>query len=154
VGALERYLQDHHAGGSAGVRLARSLAGSLPSASAGALADVAREIGEDLRALERVMAARGVHPSTARDVSARIGGLGARARRALARSTARRAAALLIELELLEMGITGKRLLWVALLSLGEGNDAELEALVGRAERQQAAVEAVRLAVAQTALRA
>jgi UDP-glucose 4-epimerase len=154
VRVLERYLQDHHAGGSAGCRLAWSLAQAVPTSRMGAIADVAREIEEDLKALEQIMAELGVRPRRLRDAAARLGRLGARARRVVARDRENRAAALLIELELLEMGITGKRLLWITLQGIRDSDEARLEKLLSRATSQQATVEAARLHVAEMALRA
>jgi hypothetical protein len=154
VRVLERYLQDHHAGGSAGCRLARSLAHAVPTSRRGAIADVAREIEEDLKALEQIMAELGVRPTRLRDAAARFARLGARARRVVARDRENRAAVLLIELELLEMGITGKRLLWITLQSIIRDSDEErLETLLSRATSQQATVEEARLHVAEMALR-
>jgi hypothetical protein len=52
------------------------------------------------------------------------------------------------------MGITGKRLLWITLRSLGRLDEARLQTLDARATSQQATVEDVRLQVAKEALRA
>jgi hypothetical protein len=117
------------------------------------MADVAREIEEDLRALEQIMAELGVRPSRVRDAAARLARLGARARRVVARDREKRSAALLVELELLEMGITGKGLLWITLQSVRDSDGARLESLMSRATSQQTKVEAVRLHVAEKALR-
>ncbi len=143
---LERYLQDHHAGGTAGVALARRLAtDDATEDSVVLLTGVAREIEEDLRVLEHLMASLGIQPSRPRDAAVRLGHVGTRVRRLVARDASRRRAIELLELELLEMGITGKRLLWITMRNIGAGEDAHLEKLIARATNQQARVETVRL---------
>ena len=114
---LSTYLNDHLAGATAGVDLARRIARDNPGNAYGAeVAEIAGEIAEDRAALEEVMDRLGV----GRDQLRLLAAWGVeKARRALPLPWLldRHALGRLEELEALILGVTGKLSLWV---SLGE----------------------------------
>jgi hypothetical protein len=146
---LAIYLQDHHAAGLAGARLARRVS----TADANRRSDlqrVASEITQDLGALEGIMRDLGVEPHRAKDTFARIGERLGRLKlngRVLRRSPLSD----LLELEALRVGITGKRALWVSLAASSNGPTDVLERLVERAESQIRVVEDARVQAARRA---
>jgi hypothetical protein len=149
--ALSLYLQDHHAGATAGVRLARRCAQRAERSEGGrALAGVAGEIEEDLQALERIMAALEVTPSRAKDAAGRVGELLSRLK-PNGRMRGEPAMQRLHELEALSLGIAGKLALWEALGSSATAG-FDLDDLAARARSQRERVETERLAWARTAL--
>jgi len=143
--ALAIYLKDHHAAGSAGVRLAARLAESVsPEVEArNELARVAQEVQEDLHTLERVMLAEKVRPNATKDTLAK--GLELLGRfKPNGRLTGRAPLSDVVELETLLVGITGKAALWK---SLSEGRTrakVDLDELLGRADAQHAIVSRYR----------
>jgi hypothetical protein len=150
---LAIYLNDHLAGATGGVELARRIRKSNAGeeAFAAPLSNLCREIEEDRETLESVMDGLG----TSRD---RVKPLGAWAGEKVARlkpnGQLRGYSPLsrVLELEGLAMGITGKKGLWEALrdreVAAPPGIDFERLAL--RAEEQRAAVEELhRLAAAR-----
>ena len=147
-GLLAIYLQDHHAAGVAGVRLARRI-GTRAGGGSG-LAALAEEIAEDLRTLERIMSELGVDTSRAKDASARalewMGRL-----KPNGRLVGRSPLSDLLELEMLVVGITGKQALWQSLGTVPSISDEDLEQLLERAEGQKRRVEAERLGAARRA---
>src|SRR4051794_39516910 len=107
--ALAIYLKDHHAAGSAGVRLAARIAENISPAveARSELARVAQEVQEDLHTLERVMLAEQVCPNATKDTLAK--GVELLGRFKLnGRVTGRAPLSDVIELETLLIGITGK----------------------------------------------
>ena len=149
------YLNDHLAGSTFAVELARRAAGEYDGTELGAfLARLAREIAEDRQALRRVMAAAGARPDAAKCtlawVAEKVGRL-----KLNGRLLSRSPLSPLLELEALEVGIYGKRLLWEGLREqhvLGS-TAVDLDELVDRARRQLDEVEGHRMRVA-AALRA
>src|SRR3954470_16263479 len=131
--ALAIYLKDHHAAGSAGVRLAARLAENVsPEVEArDELARVAREVQEDLYTLERVMMAEKVRPNAAKDTLAKgfelLGRFKLNGRR-----TGRAPLSDVIELETLLVGITGKAALWKSLAEGGTKASVDLDELLTR----------------------
>ena len=151
---LSTYLQDHHAGATAGVELARRAAGSNEDHPSGPeLARIAEEIEEDRQVLERVMDELGVGKSSVKDVAAwtaeKLGRLKPN-NRLLGYSPLSR----VVELEGLALGVTGKTALWEALRetvgSRVEGVD--FEALAARARDQRTRLEELRREAAAEAL--
>lgn len=150
---LATYLNDHLAGSTAGVELARRARGSNEGTELGdLLARLAAEVEEDRATLEAVMESAGV----GRDpIKTRLAWVGEKIGRLkpngqlLGYSPLSR----LIELEGLELGIAGKQALWQ---SLGEVADPSLvaydfAALAQRAERQRTELEPHRLAASREA---
>ena len=149
------YLQDHLAGSTAGVNLARRCAAGTAGTPAGrTLAEVATEIEADRDELKRLMADLGVAGSRLKNAAA---WLAERADRLKPNGRMRGEPALqrLHELETLSLGIAGKRALWEALRVAPEvaaAGHLDLDALAERARSQRERVEAERLAFARTAL--
>ena len=143
---LRTYLQDHHAGSTVGVELARRAAGANQDTEFGKpLARIADEIAEDRESLERLMERLGVKPHPVKDaggwVAEKLGRLKPN-NRLLGYSPLSR----VLELEGLLIGVTGKLALWEALRdSLGESLDGvDLVALGDRAQDQRARLEDMR----------
>lgn len=143
---LRTYLQDHHAGSTVGVELARRAAGANRDTEFGEpLARIADEIAEDRESLERLMERLGVKPHPVKDaggwVAEKLGRLKPN-NRLLGYSPLSR----VLELEGLLIGVTGKLALWEALRdSLGESLDGvDLVALGDRAQDQRARLEDMR----------
>jgi hypothetical protein len=129
---LPIYLQDHFAGASAGVSLARRIAqsnGETPTVIS--VREVAGEVAEDRETLKRLMHDLGVSPSMAKNVAAWL---------------AERAA------RLLSLGIGGKIALWESLRAARMESAVDLVALGDRARDQRERVEQQRLAIAREAL--
>jgi hypothetical protein len=139
---LAIYLQDHHAAGVAGTRLARRIA-SQPATTAH-LSEVASEIHEDLASLETIMGDLGVDPAGTKDALARIGERLGRLK-PNGRLRGRSPLSDLEELETLLVGITGKRALWLSLRASSAAPREDLDRLVDRAEHQRTVVEEARL---------
>ena len=149
---LAIYLEDHHAAGVAGSRLAARLAAT--TASEGSEADLSRvlpEIAEDLATLESLMRRLGAKPNTMKDTIARVG---ERLGRLKPNGRLRERSPLsdLLELETLVVGIRGKQALWVSMRNTALLPREELDRLIGRAEKQQRIVESAREAAARRAL--
>jgi hypothetical protein len=150
------YLRDHHAMGSAGAALARRAAATaeLPLERRAELTAVADEVAEDLATLEAIMRALGIGPSRIKDsvaiLAERLGRL-----KANGTIVPRSPLSTVIELEGLVAGITSKRAMWRALALLAGRDErldqAELERLIERAERQRQLVEACRIEAAANA---
>lgn len=153
------YLNDHLAGAAAALQHVDRMHSREPESELGHVLDALRtEIDEDREVLERVIVALG----GSRNPVKRAGALGAEMLASLrmqmpvlgAGSTA---ATRLEEVEVLSLGIEGKRLLWAALGELA-GSDPRLAAfdfaaLERRAEDQRNRLERFRLRFASEALR-
>jgi len=148
---LAIYLQDHHAAGVAGARVARRVASSVPSDRPEAdLSRVAEEIAEDLATLESIMRTLGMKPNGIKDAIARSG---ERLGRLKPNGRFRQRSPLsdVLELEMLLVGITGKQALWVTLRNATTLPTEELDRLIKRAEDQKRSVESARKAAARRA---
>ncbi|HYG97416.1 MAG TPA: hypothetical protein VD741_09960 [Solirubrobacterales bacterium] len=152
---LAIYLNDHLAGATLGVELARRLRSSNRGdpEMGEPLAKICAEIEEDREALIRLMERLGVDrnpikPALAR-VAERLGRLKLNGRLRGYSPLSR-----VLELEVLAAGIGGKIQLWNALeQSFGETLDGfDFHALAERADRQGQQVEDLHLAAAQRAL--
>lgn len=143
------YLNDHLAGATGGLELARRALGTNRGTSFEApLERLATEIAEDREALIDVMQRLGV----ARDpvkmwagwLAEKCGRLKLNGRIAGYSPLSR-----VLELEILALGVEGKRALWRALIRVAAGDarldGVDLEALVRRAERQRRLIERERL---------
>jgi hypothetical protein len=141
---LSTYLNDHLAGASAGLELARRIAAREAGNGYGAeIGEIADEIAEDRAALEDVMDRLGV----GRDHLRLIAAWGAeRVRRTIPWSWVldREGLGRLEELELLTAGVGGKRSLWQALDETQPVDGVDFAALAGRASSQLERLEGLR----------
>jgi cell division protein FtsB len=141
---LEIYLNDHLAGATGGVELARRLrASNRDDAVFGeTLSRVCAEIEADRTVLEQVIEGLGYSRSKVKPAAAwvaeKLGRLKLNGQLRGYSPLSR-----LIELEGLLIGITGKIGLWQTLAELGTGEelDADLEQLTARAAAQRAAID-------------
>ncbi len=141
---LEIYLNDHLAGATGGVELARRLrASNRDDAVFGeTLSRVCAEIEADRAVLEQVIEGLGYSRSKVKPAAAwvaeKLGRLKLNGQLRGYSSLSR-----LIELEGLLIGITGKIGLWQTLTELGADGDldADLEQLTARAAAQRAAID-------------
>lgn len=155
-GLLRTYLQDHHAGATVGVELARRAASSNEGSEYGApLARIAAEIAEDRDTLEAIMERLGAKPSPIKDaggwVAEKLGRLKPN-NRLLGYSPLSR----VIELEGLLIGVTGKLALWEALgdSAADDLDGVDLVELKARAEAQRTELEQLRRRAAAEAFAA
>ncbi|HSD48691.1 MAG TPA: hypothetical protein VLE71_02560 [Actinomycetota bacterium] len=159
MGRLDGYLNDHLAGSAAAIQLVQRCWARQPESELGRVLRVLLgEIEEDRRVLEHVIGALGGSANPLK----RAGALGVELlsslRMALPILGAGAAeAARLEEIEVLSLGIEGKRLLWAALGTLAT-SDARLQrfdfaALQRRAKAQRDRLERYRLELAAAAMR-
>lgn len=152
---LAAYLSDHLAGSSAALRLIQRYVDREPDSPLGTLmVDLLAEIRSDRGELERLLTSLGASASRVKHA----GAIGAevfanlRSKAPLVGSGSEEVARL-EDLELLSMGIEGKRLLWRALDEVAtpalEGVD--FAALAERARDQRERLEPFRLAAAEEA---
>ena len=152
---LRIYLQDHLAGSTAGLELARRTRGANEGTEYGTpLAKIADEIEADRRQLEGIIDELGFSGDRLKNVAA--WGLEKAGRLKLnGQLTGYSPLSRVVELEGLLSGITGKKALWVALLEVAPSEprlDAELLGrLRDRAEEQRATVEELREKAAREA---
>ena len=147
---LAVYLNDHLAGSTAGVELARRAASEHAGTDLGAFfSGLAVEIAADRQALRRVMAAAGVREQVPKVAAAWLGEKAGRLK-LNGQVTGRSPLTPLVELEGISMGIHGKRLLWQALREQQPPGAAavDLDELLARADRQLGDVETHRLLAA------
>lgn len=149
------YLQDHHAGSTTGLELARRTLGSNEGNEYGeAMAKIVDEIAADQKALEGIMDDLGFGSDTIKDLGAwaleKVGRLKLNGQISGYSPLSR-----LVELEGLMTGITGKIGLWAALLQLAPDEPrleaAHLERLRERGESQRSTVEELRERAAREA---
>jgi hypothetical protein len=152
---LRIYLQDHHAGATTGLELARRIHGNNKGNEYGAaMAKIVDEIAADRKALESVMDDLGFGADKIKDIGAwaleKAGRL-----KLNGQITGYSPLSRMIELEGLMTGITGKIGLWVALLQIAPEEPkldaAHLERLRERGESQRATVEELRERAAREA---
>jgi hypothetical protein len=154
---LATYLTDHLAGAAAGLQLARRLRDANAGTDLGrVLEDLAAEIEEDRGTLQDVMQRVGAAPNLVKEAGARGAELLSRLKQRVPLLRAEAAEARLEDLELLCLGIEGKRLLWATLAEV-VGDDRRLEgfdlpALEGRARSQRDRIEPYRVAAAAEAV--
>ena len=137
---LRIYLRDHDAGAAAGEQLAQRAGRPAPDDAAAAdLNDLAAEIADDHRLLNRVMAELGVSPSPSKQVLARLAECLGRFK-PNGRVVRQSPLSAVIELEALLAGVAAKRRLWASLLTadlaLTAADGAELRRRADRADRQ------------------
>ncbi|MEU9416900.1 hypothetical protein [Streptomyces sp. NPDC048272] len=143
------YLNDHLAGSTAGVGLARRIARAHRRTPRGAeLARLANEIAQDRHDLLAIMHALGHAPRRHKVLAGWAGERAARMKlngRLVRRSGLSR----LVELETLRLGTEGKACLWATLLVVAPGQAAldedRLQGLLDRAQEQIDTLEGLRL---------
>jgi hypothetical protein len=153
--SLEVYLTDHMAGSISASDLAKRGARNNQDQLSRFFADLAREIDIDRRTLKSVGDQVGARPNPLKQAGAVIAERLSRFK-IDHRVTGSPELSLLLELELLYLGIEGKHTLWRTLRQLA-GSDQRLAGfdfgkLARRAEEQLESVEEQRLAVAIAAL--
>jgi hypothetical protein len=153
---LAIYLQDHLAGASFGLELARRSCGANAGTEVGEFLErLVPEIEADRAALESLMARLGVRPDSLKAALAWATEKAGRLKRN-GRFVSYSPLSRVIELEGLIGGVTGKLALWRALRAVADGDerlDAEqLERLIGRAESQIADLFRHQRAAAELAL--
>jgi hypothetical protein len=152
---LRIYLQDHHAGSTAGLELARRVRGNNKGNEYGqAMAKIVDEIAADRKALESIMDDLGFGADKMKDLGAwaleKAGRL-----KLNGQITGYSPLSRVVEFEGLMTGITGKIAIWVALLQIAPEETrldaAHLERLRERGESQRATVEELRERAAREA---
>ena len=145
---LAIYLNDHLAGSTVGVELARRTRGANSGSELGQLLDrLVREIEEDRDTLGAVMDAVGARRDRLKKAAAWAG---EKAGRLKLNGQLRGYSPLskLVELEGLNLGIEGKSRLWAVLGEVGDPrlSSFDFQGLGDRAERQRSELEPFRLA--------
>jgi hypothetical protein len=155
-GLLGIYLNDHLAGATGGVELARRVAAACPQEEAGdALQNFAVDVAADRAALLQIMATLGV-PVRAYKVCA--GWIGEKAGRLKlnGRLLSRSPLSSLEELEMMRLGVTGKAAGWRTLRLLADTDPrldrGRLDELTARADSQLKLLEDLRVRAARSAL--
>jgi hypothetical protein len=151
---LATYLNDHMAASTAAVELAGRVASSNRGTPYGeTLAELKREIEDDRRALAQIMQRAGVGVDRVKSAAAWTGEKLGRLK-LNGQLTGYSPLSRLEELEILELGVTGKLLLWQSLLETKAAGitDRELEELSERARSQRERFERLRLDAAAEAL--
>jgi hypothetical protein len=151
-GLLSIYLNDHLAGATGGLELARRVAGSHQAPAAdSALQRLAADIAQDRAALEDIMGALGIPVRAYKVYAAWIGEKAARLKlngHLLARSPL----SSLEELEMLRLGVEGKAAGWRTLRVLAETDKrldpGRLDELIARAQCQADLLEELRVRAA------
>ena len=153
--ALEAYITDHMAGSVTASDLAKRGVANNDGPAAVFFQELSREIEMDRRTLEAIAARVDIQPSPLKEAAAVAAERLSRFK-IDHRVTGSTQLSLLLELELLYLGIEGKHTLWRTLRVLA-GTDTRLaefdfDDLIKRAQEQLTGVERQRLAAAATAL--
>ena len=150
---LAIYLNDHLAGATGGLELARRVAGTgqVPAAPV-QLRQFAEEVAEDRDTLLRIMGTLGI-PVRSYKVWAAWAGEKAGRLKPNGRLTSRSPLSNLEELELLRLGVEGKAAGWRTLRTLADRDSrleaAQLDELISRAGRQAGFLEESRIRAAE-----
>ena len=152
--ALETYLNDHFAGATAGVNLAKMAAEEHKSDEHGAFfGEIASEISTDYDTLQELMTSLGVQESATKGAAAEIG-----SKLMAPKFTAGDDDELnaFVTLETLSIGVEGKICMWKALKTIEDSNAAfkqfDIDDLLARGESQRERIEAERQKMAPRAL--
>jgi hypothetical protein len=137
---LAIYLQDHLAGSTLGVELARRAAAQNAGTPLGtALQSLTRELESDREALRSIMSSLQIAPDRLKNVLAWTGEKAGRLK-LNGRIASHSPLSALVELEGLIVGVNGKRAMWRALRRLAAGDarlsSEHLDELTARADRQ------------------
>ncbi|MFG1998577.1 hypothetical protein ACGFNU_05450 [Spirillospora sp. NPDC048911] len=151
TGLLGIYLNDHLAGATTGVELARRIAGAKDDK---VLRGLAQDIADDRDALLEIMAALDVPVRRYKVMGAWAAEKAGRLK-PNGRIVRRSPLSDLVELELLRLGVEGKSALWASLrtTAVPELDGERLDDLLSRARHQSELIEDLRLRVAAEALR-
>jgi hypothetical protein len=146
---LKIYLEDHYAGSTAGLELARRTAGANRGTVYGdVLERIALEVEEDRDALRAIMTTLGMGPDRFKVAGAWAGEKMGRLK-LNGHLTSYSPASRVIEIEGLFLGVTGKRCLWAALRDVAALEPRldmdQLDLLIERADRQRNVLEELRL---------
>ena len=146
---LDVYLNDHLAGATTGVELAKRASSSNAGTPYGdVLGEIEHEIAEDRAALVRLMERFEIKQDRIKTTGAYIGEKFGRLK-PNAHLTSYSPLSRVVELEFLKLGVTGKLSLWRALLEVEAEDDRldreELTVLAERAEGQRDELERLRL---------
>ena len=146
---LKIYLEDHYAGATAGLELARRTAGANSGTPYGPVLErIAREIEADRDSLRAIMSRLDVGPDRLKVAGAWAGEKAGRLK-LNGHLTSYSPQSRVVEIEGLVVGVSGKRSLWAALRHItpqeSRLDPEELDRLIGRAERQLADLEELRL---------
>jgi hypothetical protein len=150
---LRIYLNDHLAGATVGVELARRMAGQYEDSELGDFAEgLAHEIDEDRETLKEIMERLDAPKDVPKVAFAWIAEKAGRLK-LNGELFDRSPLSPVVELEALDIGIEGKRLLWIALKQTVADvvGPTRLQELIARAERQRKAVERQRRAALRAA---
>ncbi|MGH3794768.1 MAG: hypothetical protein ACRDSP_07745 [Pseudonocardiaceae bacterium] len=153
---LAIYLNDHLAGASAGSELAQKMASESGGTPLGTfLAELARDIEQDLKTLEELMGRLGVEKDPVKKAAGWI--LEKFSRLKLSEQlTGSADLKHLLEFEALSLGIEGKLSMWHALKQVSDRNTelaaTDLDGLAKRAQDQRATLEEHRIEVAKVVL--
>ncbi len=150
------YLNDHLAGGTAGLELARrTLNNNQGTVYESFLRDLVTTIEEDRRELEALMEILGIPQDRLKQLAARVAERAGRLK-LNGQLTGYSPLSRLIELEGLLLGVTGKRSLWRSLKEVADHDSrlavTDFDKLIARAEEQRAGLEEHRLRAAVEAL--
>jgi hypothetical protein len=155
TGPFATYLNDHLAGSAAGIQLARRCARGHAGTDLGVLLEsFLEEFEEDRGALEDVMERLGVAPNAPRQAAAVAGELVSRLRHVVPVVGSTSSETIAVEdLELLSLGIEGRRMLWHALAELADTRLAgmDLASLEERARGERERLEPFRLETVERA---
>ena len=155
---LKIYLEDHYAGATAGLELARRTARANRGTPYGdVLGQIAHEIEEDRDSLRAIMTTLEVGPDRVKVAGAWAGEKAGRLK-LNGHITGYSPQSRVIELEGLVVGVTGKRCLWAALRHVAGQEPRldvdELDLLIARADDQLARLEEQRLRAVSEAVTA
>jgi hypothetical protein len=149
------YLNDHLAGATGGLELARRMAASAEPEFATAVRGLVSEIAEDRSALLRIMATLGI-PVRGYKVFAAWAGEKFGRLKVNGHLLGRSPLSSLEEAEILRLGVEGKAAGWRTLRVLASRESrldaGHLDELIARANRQSTALETVRARIAEQAL--
>lgn len=152
---LSVYLNDHLAGSTVGLELARRTAASTEPQFASVLRGLVAEIAEDRSALLAIMATLGI-PVRGYKVFAAWAGEKLGRLKLNGHLLSRSPLSSLEETEILRLGVEGKAAGWRTLRALASRDsrlDAErLDELLARADRQSSTLESLRASIAEQAL--
>jgi hypothetical protein len=152
------YLNDHLAGATSGMELARRMAGSAEpgSESAALLRKLATEITADRAALIKMMAALGIPVRGYKVFGAWAGEKAGRVAKLNGHLLTRSPLSELEETEILRLGVTGKAAGWRTLRTLADTDSSldapRLDELLAQASRQEDELEDLRIRVANRLL--
>lgn len=155
---LKIYLEDHYAGSTVGLELARRIAKQNEGSAYGdELGRLAADIAQDRDTLEAMMSALGIEPNRIKAAGAWVGEKAGRLK-LNGHLTSYSPQSRVIELEGIQLAVLAKLLLWRALRHVHdlvpELTPAQLEELAARAEAQRDRLEELRLVAVREAIAA